>query len=222
MRDNFSSAVKEVLAKRVGYRCSNPSCRGLTSGPQSDPMKTVNVGVAAHMSAASPGGPRYDDSLTPEERCAAGNGVWLCQKCGKLVDSDAERYPLSVLHAWKKQAEDAAIREIEGAAGLQSAPTGHDRSVLLARLDKMMPKLLGEMRKDLEKFPFRREFVVLERAWLYWARGHELAYFHDDHDELLGKLQILKSHNLISEITFNGVKRFLISEELADYLGQKI
>ena len=27
VRDDFSPAVKEILAKRVGFRCSNPVCR---------------------------------------------------------------------------------------------------------------------------------------------------------------------------------------------------
>lgn len=68
MRDDFSAATKELLAKRVGYRCSNPDCRQPTSGPQEDPSKAINVGVAAHITAASPDGPRFDPSLTPEQR----------------------------------------------------------------------------------------------------------------------------------------------------------
>src|SRR5713101_7033757 len=45
MRDDFPAQAKEVLAKRVGYRCSNPTCRQLTSGPHDDPARAVNVGV---------------------------------------------------------------------------------------------------------------------------------------------------------------------------------
>lgn len=114
MRDDFPPTVKEILARRVGYRCSNPVCHRLTSGPQADPLKAVNVGVASHITAASPGGPQYDDSLTAEERSHPSNGVWLCQKCGKLVDNDAIRYPEPLLREWKRQAEEAAIREVEG------------------------------------------------------------------------------------------------------------
>jgi hypothetical protein len=114
MRDDFPPAVKEVLAKRVGFRCSNPVCRQLTSGPQVDATKAVNVGVASHITAASVGGPRYDGLLTPDERSHPNNGVWLCQKCGKLVDNDAVRYPVPLLREWKRLGEDAAIREVEG------------------------------------------------------------------------------------------------------------
>ena len=39
MRDDFSPSIKDILAKRVGYRCSNPKCQVLTSGPQENPEK---------------------------------------------------------------------------------------------------------------------------------------------------------------------------------------
>ena len=32
IRDDFTSATKELLANRVGRRCSNPACRKLTCG----------------------------------------------------------------------------------------------------------------------------------------------------------------------------------------------
>jgi hypothetical protein len=113
MRDDFSQSVKDILAKRVGYRCSNPSCRCLTSGPQEHPDKSINVGVASHITSASPEGPRYDNTLTSEERQSTENGIWLCQKCGKLIDSDLRRYSLKKLHGWKKRAEQKALSEVE-------------------------------------------------------------------------------------------------------------
>ncbi|MBE7690187.1 hypothetical protein [Tenacibaculum piscium] len=35
-RHNFNQNTKETLAKRVGFRCSNPNCRKLTSGPATE------------------------------------------------------------------------------------------------------------------------------------------------------------------------------------------
>jgi len=55
MRDDFSEEVKRIVASRVGYRCSNPDCRAPTSGPQIDIKKSLNVGVAAHITGASSG-----------------------------------------------------------------------------------------------------------------------------------------------------------------------
>lgn len=108
MRDNFTQEVRRILADRVGNACSNPDCCALTSGPQDDPAKTLNLGVAAHITAAAPGGPRYDSSLTHDQRCHSDNGIWLCQNCAKLVDNDTVQFPKDLLQAWKIIAEHRA------------------------------------------------------------------------------------------------------------------
>jgi hypothetical protein len=112
MSDDFSEPVKRALASRVGNLCSNPNCRALTSGPQDDPAKAVNLGVAAHITAASSGGPRYDSELLPEERSAPSNGIWLCQNCAKLVDNDASRFTVELLKHWKSAAESEARNRV--------------------------------------------------------------------------------------------------------------
>ena len=111
--NDFPARVKDVLAKRAGMKCSNPDCRVTTSGPRDDPTKSVNVGEAAHITAASPGGPRYDQSLTPEQRRAIGNAVWLCQRCHTLVDQDERHYTVALLRQWKTDAEASARHELE-------------------------------------------------------------------------------------------------------------
>ncbi len=116
MRDEFDEKTKEILAKRVGYRCSNPNCRQLTSGPQSDPDKALNIGVAAHITAASPGGPRYNPRLSSEERKSLENGIWLCQNHAKLIDNDEVIYTVDILNEWKRLSESAALLEIERTA----------------------------------------------------------------------------------------------------------
>jgi len=112
-RDDFSKQTTETLAKRVNYHCSNPGCSRSTSGPNTDPDKSTNIGVAAHIKAAAPGGPRYDSDQTPEERSSIENGIWLCQDCAKLIDSDVQRFPVSVLGKWKATAEQNARHSIE-------------------------------------------------------------------------------------------------------------
>ncbi|MEW6498844.1 MAG: HNH endonuclease, partial [Cyanobacteriota bacterium] len=96
MRDDFDEKTKQVLARRVGYRCSNPNCRKLTSGPQTDPAKAISIGVAAHITAAASGGPRFDGNLSSTERKSPENGIWLCQNCGKMIDSDDKRFSIAL------------------------------------------------------------------------------------------------------------------------------
>ncbi len=70
----------------------------------------MNIGVAAHITAASAGGPRYDASLTSEQRRSSANGLWACQSCAKHVDSHDPRYTVAALREWKEQAEHEALK----------------------------------------------------------------------------------------------------------------
>lgn len=109
MRDDFTEEVKRILAARVSYLCSNPNCRAQTSGPQIDATKALNVGVAAHITGASEGGPRYNAPLSSDDRRSPDNGIWLCQNCAKLIDNDPSRYTEKLIRAWKEVAEDYAL-----------------------------------------------------------------------------------------------------------------
>lgn len=119
-RDDFSSATKELLANRVGRKCSNPMCRKLTCGANENPEKITNIGVAAHICAAAKGGPRYDESMTPQERKSFENGIWLCQPCSKLIDTDTTRYTKEILQNWKRIAEEMSIMEVETSSPAQN------------------------------------------------------------------------------------------------------
>jgi hypothetical protein len=106
--EDFSAVTKQTTADRAGNRCSNPSCRKPTSGPHADPTKAMRIGVAAHITAAAPGGPRYDPNLSSAARKSTHNAIWLCQTCSVLVESDAQTYTAEILQRWKTAAEDAA------------------------------------------------------------------------------------------------------------------
>lgn len=115
--DEFSLPVKQALANRVAQRCSNPDCSAATSGPADDPERAVNVGVAAHITARSRGGPRYDSSLTSEQRRSASNGIWLCQNHAHEIDVDPARYTVEFLKAWKAEAENQASSMVTAGIG---------------------------------------------------------------------------------------------------------
>jgi hypothetical protein len=104
-RDDFSKLTKDTLAKRVGFLCSNPSCRKPTVGSNEIPTKSTSIGVAAHITAASKGGPRYDKSISDAERVSFDNAIWLCNNCATLIDKDPEKYTIETLRKWKADAE---------------------------------------------------------------------------------------------------------------------
>jgi hypothetical protein len=69
------------------------------------------------MTGASAGGPRYDPGLTAADRASAANGLWLCQTCGKLIDSDVDRYSLAVLAGWKAESEARTAKMLASGTG---------------------------------------------------------------------------------------------------------
>lgn len=119
-RDDFSKPTIEILAKRVGYLCSNTNCRQLTIGANEKTQKATSIGIGAHITAASSGGPRYDASLTIDQRSHIDNGIWLCSNCASLIDKDSEKYTKELLLAWKSEAEDEARKKLNGEYKLQS------------------------------------------------------------------------------------------------------
>lgn len=136
--EDFSIEVKRELASRAGHRCSMPSCRAPTSGPSDTRVGGAsNVGVAAHIHAASPGGPRYDSTQTQRERRSIENGLWLCQTDAKRIDDDEVRFPSDLLIRWSELAEDRARRELgRSESGVPVAERGivpHRRSLTLDR-----------------------------------------------------------------------------------------
>ena len=46
--------------------------------------------------------------MTPEQRSSIENGIWLCQTCSKIIDSDEKKYTVEVLKDWKSKAESRA------------------------------------------------------------------------------------------------------------------
>ncbi len=112
-RDEFSLPVKRLLAARAGYHCSNPQCRNLTSGPDEGDGGSINMGVAAHITAAAKGGSRYNPNLTSEQRSSTDNGIWLCVHCSVLIDKKEGDFPAELLVNWKKHAENSARKGLE-------------------------------------------------------------------------------------------------------------
>lgn len=109
-RDNFTEKTKLLAYQRVAGRCSNPECRVPTSGPAAE-YTVSNVGVGAHIHAASPGGPRFLQSMTFHDRTHFSNIIWLCQICATKIDRDPARYHAKLLNEWKALAEERARLE---------------------------------------------------------------------------------------------------------------
>lgn len=104
-RDNFSPKTLQRLRDGAGNVCSFPGCAVHTHGATASGDGVVNLGVACHIKAAAPGGPRFDENQKVEERKHYDNGIWMCQTHSRLIDADESNYSPEELLAWKREAE---------------------------------------------------------------------------------------------------------------------
>lgn len=111
-RDDFRRSIQVDLSIRAGLCCSNPKCGVLTKGPADRPVGVISIGIAAHIKAAAPGGPRYDVDQSAGERASIENGIWLCANCARIVDGDAATYTVAVLQEWRRKHEEEVRRSI--------------------------------------------------------------------------------------------------------------
>lgn len=115
MRDEFSPNTRTALALRANYKCSFTDCGIPTSGPNdSSPDGVTKIGVAAHIHAASPLGPRYLPSMSSDERKSISNGIWLCPTHSTLIDRDTTKYTADFLREMKATHENQTQSEMSG------------------------------------------------------------------------------------------------------------
>jgi hypothetical protein len=155
----------------------------------------VDIGVASHITAASPGGPRFDSSISEEERKSAANGIWLCQSCGKLIDDDEEGYTASKLREHKSRAEAKARREVH--------PPHLSEHDVFAEAARRMPKLIGEMRTDVvgNTKDLTREFFFPRTENVAWVPyGERFYYAQSGNPDLLLQGEWLTEKGLVERV----------------------
>jgi hypothetical protein len=87
------------------------------------------IGVAAHICAAAPGGPRYDASMSAEQRSAIENAIWLCAKHATLVDRDVVRFTSDLLRFWKSEHERYVEAHLGEVHVREATPTLNGRPI---------------------------------------------------------------------------------------------
>lgn len=51
--------------------------------------------------------------MSSDERSSIDNGIWLCQNCSKLIDSDEDRFTVLLLRSWKVLSEEKTRIELQ-------------------------------------------------------------------------------------------------------------
>lgn len=117
-RDPVPAAQARVVISRSGDRCAYRGCgQELSLAPPSNRDHPKATGKVAHICAASPGGPRYDGTMTPSQRGSADNLIYLCGPHHDAIDSQLHFHTAEWLRQAKRDHERAVARGVRLALG---------------------------------------------------------------------------------------------------------
>lgn len=219
-RDDFTQDTIRKAAGRVGYRCSFPGCPNVTIGASMEkPNKTSITGVAAHICAAAEGGPRYDKSMTVEERRGVENCIWLCQTHSKLIDTDVKTYSVEVLRQWKSNAEEAASIALANSDYFSEYYKGNGDNLNV--LEQLFDDMVTEGQFGLLETMLKQYKTVLSERYEEFILRYKIIY-----DAYCNKAQ-LKNHldaycNLSCKIGADTLVELFLSFHLSEELRQVI
>lgn len=178
---DFPRGIRDRLRNRVNALCSNPKCIAPTLAKTHSAADFQEGGEAAHITAANPGGPRYDGSLSDRQRSDFDNGIWLCRRCARMIDRDVPGHPVALLRTWKAEAEQRALAEFgrprerrsdpsETAQTIAAAFTGQSPAPVLSAIPNVhagiataLERLDPRFRIDTSHSAGRTSFVVRAR-----------------------------------------------------------
>ena len=89
-----------ILFLKSGNRCAYPGCDQPLLGSDS-----VLVGEIAHIEAAMPDGPRFNDNMTNEQRRFESNLVLMCGTHHSVIDGDLDTWTVQALQSLKAKHE---------------------------------------------------------------------------------------------------------------------
>lgn len=105
--------IKRLFA-RSGNKCALPRCAAvLVEGEHV-------IAEICHIRARRKAGPRFDPTLSAEERDSFGNLLLLCPTCHTLVDKDRESYSTELLTQIKTAHEQQGSLELTPAVAAQA------------------------------------------------------------------------------------------------------
>lgn len=214
-RDDFDPETIRAAEERVGLLCSFCGC--LTKAASAESTKKVSsIGVAAHICAASPGGPRYDPSMTSEQRKSIENCIWMCETHAKLIDTDVVSYPRERLLEMKNAAEERIRKALdEGKRGFNFIESsGFEITITKGVLEEAIKEgnysKLKNILNSLEKVPKTTE---LQDLFDYYKIVYS---FYCDRTELR---QILENYKIkAKKIYINDIAELFISFRSIEYL----
>lgn len=156
-RIEFTKKTKQLLCDSVSGHCS--ICGKCTTWVDESPLKKENIGEAAHIEAASEGGPRYNPAQSDEQRASFYNGIWVCSNCHAEIDSNVVKFDVAYLQYLKHRAMQLAKRNIDlSLKGDNQVELPHFKYAMISffsnlyGLHESLHKFLKEIKKYVDNF----------------------------------------------------------------------
>lgn len=85
------------------------------------------------------------------------------------------------------------------------------------KIKEKMPKLLNEMKTELQKNQFMREFMVLQNDQILFVDSQRTIYPLEKVDS---KIQILENLNFVSNVTSGNTPKYRLTEEFVELINK--
>jgi hypothetical protein len=205
---DYTTGTDAALVHYSGGLCYWPGCPEPVIQEREERM--FLVGQRTHIRAAFPNGPRYDPTMSDDERRDFVNLILLCIPRHSQVDRiHPERYPIEILLRWKTQREAAPrealerLREVTPsglrtivAEGLQE----HDARMLdvIGRLEQNDGEAAGLMRSLIdeltESYARQREGLDSDVVNEFYTAARQISGMRDTLEEFTAAVEIYRRH----------------------------
>lgn len=156
----FLPAVKDLVAYRAAYVCSNPDCLRLTAGPSlAGPNLKVKIGEAAHIIGEKSGSARSTFPINGLINDIS-NAIWLCSSCHTEIDkNNGVDHPPNQLRQWKAdiEARIAAILKTH-----QSPLPLYETTSSNSKIAQNIVDIIGEHGAFFQQYAFESSDAVAE------------------------------------------------------------
>jgi hypothetical protein len=122
------------------------------------------TGEICHIKSAKPGGPRYDDMQSENDRHSASNLVLLCARHHKIIDSEVAIYTVPVVVGMKRDHEGGGITEITASVsrGAQALLDNYTTISVVGNTGQVAINSPGAIQANTVNFKTSRPKVVFD------------------------------------------------------------
>jgi len=132
------------------------------------------ISKICHIRAASPAGPRYDPSMTDDDRRHIDNLILLCDECHNIIDNKANEhlYPVALLREWKRSHEQETKLTLQAKKSYLSSAIEAISSIELEPIAPTSPTSLRAINIDdkIQHNKIVRNLPLIDEHKIYYSK----------------------------------------------------